>query len=203
MINLSETSIADWIASGSALVSALAVVCALIYAHRQISVWRVEAKSRRRAEIAEDVLTNAYEISDLFRAIRWPVSNIPEQEIKNKAYQYERRLRQIDDGKEIFQSLRYAQTRAKFVLQNDRVDEAISGIFKLRVELVYALDNMIDSITSWSELDIEEKEKIREYKKTIFGRTDKTDQFESQLNKQISALDKILGPMIRYEVRGN
>ena len=121
--------VTDWIVAVSALVSAVAVVWALAYARKEISAWRDEARGRRRAQVAEDVLAAAHNATDVIRSLRSPMDSVPVEMIKDRTYTYKRRHERMVERGEIFVALRHAQIRAKAVFRDDGVDAAVEKIF--------------------------------------------------------------------------
>ena len=195
-----EPFVTDWIAAVSAFVSAVAVVLALLYARKEISAWRNEARGRRRAQVAEDVLAAAHNADDVIRSLRSPMDSVPVEKIKDRTYTYKRRYERMVERGEIFEALRYAQIRAKAVLRDDRVDAAIEKIFRVRMDFMFALEDAVDSVTGEQDLDPNDREFLQEQRKMIFGRFNENDELHVTLTDALNELDKILGPVARFEV---
>ncbi len=192
--------VTDWIVAVSAFVSAGAVVWALVYAYKEISAWRDEARGRRRAQVAEDVLAAAHNATDAIRSLRSPMDSVPVEKIKDRTYTYKRRYERMVERGEIFEALRYAQIRAKAVLRYDGVDPAIEKIFRVRMDFMFALQDAVDSVTDEQDLDPDDREFLQEQRKMIFGRFNENDELHVTLTDALNELDKILGPVARFEV---
>jgi hypothetical protein len=195
-----DPSIADWLAAISSAVSTIAVVGGLFYAHNQIGVWRTEARSRRRAEIAEDVLAASQGATDILNGLRSPLSSIPKEELSNKAYTYEERGRRLAERASEFEALRGAQVRAKAILQDSAVDAAITEIFSCRAEFWIALDLLAEYAgQDFKDLTPEEKEMVKEARANAFGRGRKEDPLGTRLDSAIAVLESHLGPIVRLD----
>ncbi len=161
----SEPSLTDWISAGAAIVSTIVVIWALLYAKRQISVWKTEAQQRRRAEVAEDLLAAAHGAADVIRSLRSPFSSVPVEEAKNRTYIYEQKLRRMAERGAVFETLRHAQIRAKAVLQDETTDAAVEKVFKVRGELLAALEIVIDYARD--EVDLEPEHREGEHRRVV------------------------------------
>ena len=192
--------VTDWIVAVSAFVSAGAVVWALVYAYKEISAWRDEARGRRRAQVAEDVLAAAHNATDAIRSLRSPMDSVPVEKIKDRTYTYKRRYERMVERGEIFEALRYAQIRAKAVLRYDGVDPAIEKIFRVRMDFMFALQDMVDFMTGEEDPDADDREFLQEARKKIFGRFNENDELHVTLTDALDKLDEILGPVVRFEV---
>ncbi len=192
--------VTDWIVAVFAFVSAVAVVLALVYAYKEISAWRDEARGRRRAQVAEDVLAAAHNATDAIRSLRSPMDSVPVEKIKDRTYTFTRRHERMLERDEIFVALRHAQIRAKAVLRYDGVDAAIEKIFRVRMDFVFALQDMVDFMTGEEDSDADDREFLQEARKKIFGRFNENDELHVTLTDALDKLDEILGPVVRFEV---
>ncbi len=192
--------ITDWIVAVSAFVSAGAVVCALAYARKEISAWRDEARGRRSAEVAESVLAAAHEAVDMIHSLRSLMDNVPVEKIEDRAYIYKRRHERMVERGDIFEALRHAQIRAKAVFRDDGVDAAIEKIFRVRADFMGALVDVVDYIIDEEDLDANDQKFFQEARKKIFGRRNENDELHVTLTDALKELEKILGPVVRFEV---
>jgi len=192
--------VTDWIVAVSAFVSAGAVVWALVYAYKEISAWRDEARGRRRAQVAEDVLAAAHNATDAIRSLRSPMDSVPVEKIKDRTYIFKRRHERMVERGEIFVALRHAQIRAKAVFGDDGVDAAIEKIFQVRIDFVGALEDVVDCMIGEEDLDADDRKFLHEARKKIFGRFNENDELHITLTDALNKLDKILGSVVRFEV---
>ncbi len=186
------SSLTEWII-------AVSVVCALLYTRKQISAWRDEARGRRRAQVAEDVFAAAHNAADVIRSLRSPMDSVPEEKIKDRTYIYKRRHERMVERGEIFEALRHAQIRAKAVLRDDRVDAAIEEFFQVRMDFVFALQDIIDYMTEEGP-NPDDRELFKKDQKKIFGRFNKDDELHVTLTAALNKLDEILVPVAGFEV---
>lgn len=194
-----EPSITDWISAVSSIGSTAAVIVGLIFAYRQIGIWKTEARNRRCAEVAEDLIAAARNAEDVIRSLRSPMSSIPMSEIKNKAYIYEERLKRISERNSVFENLRHAQIRAKAVLSDSETDDAIEEIYRVRMDLISALDINAEYFRDPGTIEDDDQEIIKTNRKMVFGRFNESDLLHVNLTSCMDRLDRTLGPVIRLE----
>lgn len=195
----SEPSLTDWISAGAATVSTIVVILALFYAKRQINVWRTEARQRRRAEVAEDVLAAAHSAADAIRSMRSPMDRVPIEEANNKTYIYEQRWKRMVERGSVFETLRHAQIRAKSVLQDEETDVAVEKVFKVRGDFMIALEMAVEYARDHMDLTPEDRDHLRTYRTRIYGRFDEKDELHVELTGALAILENALGPVIRLE----
>ncbi len=64
----------------------------------------------------------------------------------------------------------------------------------------FALQDAVDSVTGEQDLDPNDRELLQEQRKMIFGRFNENDELHVTLTDALNELDKILGPVARFEV---
>jgi hypothetical protein len=190
-------SVTDWISSISSFVSAVAVVCGLIFARQQLNSWRTEAKETRKRELAEEVWATAHKVIDEFRSLRNSFSSIPVSEIANRGYDYERRYKQLRTKDALFESLRDLQIRAKSILQDQDVDAAIDGIANARIEFANSLNEIVELQSEKIEMNSDLRQMMIDARKIVYGRFDNSDEFGKKLNSRLTVLETKLGPTMR------
>lgn len=203
---IDDPTVFEWFSSGSAavasvaaVVSAIAVVWALVYAKRQISAWRSEAKHRRRAEAAEEVLVAAEICEDAFKSVRSPMVLVPQAEIGNQTYAFRHRLERLVGYNKSFESLRFAAIRAKHILKLEDVDKAIEEIFDIRITIYHALDYMIENFDGPELLRETDREILKEKRGIIAAQPKRNDLLHKRLREALDTLNRLLGPIVRYE----
>ncbi|QNR62900.1 hypothetical protein H9N28_15340 [Rhodobacter capsulatus] len=121
----------------------MAAAIAVIAANRQVEAWRAEARAKRRAEIAEELVSLAFEVEDAFRAIRHPSMSLVGVNKENSLVYFERKLSRMGTYDELFLRFRRAQIRVKAIIGNAVVDEAVNTIHASRNRLVIALSALL------------------------------------------------------------
>lgn len=193
-----DQSLFDWISLGSSIFSTLAVIVGLYYAYKQITVWKVDARARRRAEVAEDLLAAAHSAQDVIRSLRSPLSQVPVEEANNETYVYEQRWNRMAERSSVFETLRHAQIRAKAVLASARADEAVEEIYKARSDFMFALEMLADLMRE-EHPATEDRQEAKKFRKTIFGRFNEKDELNQRLVDALATLEDELGADIRLE----
>lgn len=120
-------------------------------------------------------------------------------EIKNKAYIYEERLKRISERNSVFENLRHAQIRAKAVLSDSETDDAIEEIYRVRMDLISALDINAEYFRDPGTIEDDDQEIIKTNRKMVFGRFNESDLLHVNLTSCMDRLDRTLGPVIRLE----
>ena len=189
--------VTEWISALSSFVSALAVVGGVFFASRQLDSWRNQSQQTRSRELAEEIWANAHKILDAFYMLRNPLSQVPISEVKNRTYIYERRLSLLREKDVLFDGMRELQIRAKSILREPKVDNAIDAMFAARAELVYNLEEIIELQADVKDLDADSRTILVEARKIAFGRFDTKDEFGTRLNEKLSILEALLGPVTR------
>ncbi len=197
----SEPTFVEYVTAVSSVVSTIAVVVGLYYGYRQITVWRIDARARRRAEVAEEVLAASYSAGDVISSLRSRLSQVPVDEIENRAYVYEQRWDRMSERSSVFENLRHAQIKAKAVLQSEKTEEAIEAIYKVRNEFLLALEFLAEFAREENP-SREETYGMKEFRQKVFGSFDEQDVLNNQLKQALSNLDTELGPTIRLEREG-
>ena len=77
---MSDPTIADWLGVGANLITTFAVAAGVLIAWRQLEAWKGEHVSKRRAEIAEQLLSAAYEVRSGLHATRSPMEFVSQDE---------------------------------------------------------------------------------------------------------------------------
>lgn len=194
---LSEGStIPDWLSAISNSVSAIAVIVGLAIAWRQLAAWKEQEKQKARSVTAEQIVLNALSIRDVMAAVRHPHSSIPIDQIKNKYFDFDRRMKLLQENVSYFSNLRLAQFKAQLLTFGMDVDTAIDEIFRARNDFQHAVMLLANYVDSRPESQ-EEKDFIRDARRAVYARGDDSDSIAIKLNKAISILETRLGPIIR------
>ncbi len=136
---------------------------------------------------------------DVIQSLRSPMSRVPKESTSDPGYIYKQRWERMADRNEVFERLRHAQVRAKVVLQNNSADSDIEEIFRIRVELLIALEMLLE-MSSYEDLTKEEVEQRIDLKRKAFGHG-KNDDFGKKIEQTLRSVEEKLGPVARLETR--
>ena len=188
------------------------IILASITAIYGISSWRREAKWKRKYEIAEEVLTTFYEISDKFERIRSPHSYVgegktrkrneqetkEESEILDKAYiVFER----FEKEKDPFIKLRSIKYRFMVLYGKESV-EPFMEIEKLTSKLLFASKQLGQRYRKeqgrkeFTEKQLEKHLAKMEELENIFWSDDEMDPFKNEINATITKIEEICGDIL-------
>jgi len=188
------------------------IILASITAIYGISSWRREAKWKRKYEIAEEVLTTFYEISDKFERIRSPHSYVgegktrkrneqetkEESEILDKAYiVFER----FEKEKDPFIKLRSIKYRFMVLYGKESV-EPFMEIEKLTSKLLFASKQLGQRYwkeqgrKEFTEKQLEKHLAKMEELENIFWSDDEMDPFKNEINATITKIEEICGDIL-------
>ena len=162
------------------LISSTSVILVSIVGVWGIKKWRKEIRFKRKFELAEEILINAYEAVDVIGVIRFPASRTDEgqtRELKddetpeqtrtlNNLYVIkERFLKNNDSFKKLF-SIRY---NVKAVMGKE-FEENLNVILKMPKKIFNIVDQYVDVHLNSENYSNEERNRIgKEYSKTVFA----------------------------------
>ena len=189
-------TITEWITAISGAISALAVIVGLIAAFRQLNSWKNQEKSKARSENAKKVMVAALSIGDVLESVRHPFSSIPKAELKNKYYDFERRLKLLQDNYATFNELRLAQFEARLLAFDSKIDLAIVEFFKIRNEFHNAVWLMSDYLEI-KPSSPEELQMLKESREILYATGGDKDSIKKRIDTSTSVLESLLGPIIR------
>lgn len=169
------------------LIGSLSVIIASGFGIWGIITWRKEIQFKRKHELAEEILANAYEAEDVIALIRFPAGRIDEgqsreqseeeasyqTELLNRLYVIkERYLKRNECYKKLF-SIRY---RVKAVFGGE-LHKNLNVILKVPNKIFTVVDQYADTIMNSDSYTTEEKGEIqREYSKVVFARLTKKEE---------------------------
>ena len=190
--------ITDWMSAIGSDASAVFVFAGIIFAWKQLGVWREQAKAVRKAEIAEGLLASASSVVDLMKAVRTPLASVPVDQIKNKNYIVEQKIKRLNEGTIIFQTLRHFQVKSKIVIQESKVDNAVEKLFQSRLDFLNAVDLLVDyKDVSPKDMQPDEKASLVEARRNVFATYGTKDALDQTMSSALLELETYLGPSIR------
>lgn len=185
------------------LISSVSVVTASILGIWGVNAWRKETRFKRKYELAEKVLANAYEAVEVIEFIRFPASTddegqsrtpneneTPEQiKVLNNLFVIkERFIKRNESFKRLF-SIRF-QLKAVF---GQKLEDPFNKILGMPNKIFLAVDQYADTVKNPSRYTDEEKSKLyQEYRKSVFGNLTKKeeDPIYKEMKEALKDLEK-------------
>lgn len=191
------------------ILSAISVIVASLFAIYGILKWKKEIVYRRKFELAEIILANAYEAVDVIQFIRFPGSRAnegqtrkPEEdespketEFLNRLYVIKERFLQRDDCFKNLFSVRY---NVKTIMGKE-IEKNLNIILNMPRRIFNSVDEYIDVIRNPKNFSEEDKKKIQKnYSQSAFAHlTDKTkDSIYLEMNEALRNLEKYCGEIL-------
>ena len=169
------------------LIGSFVVLLTAIVGLYGVRTWKRETQFKRRFELAEKVLANAYEAVEVIDFIRFPASRNDEGQSRkqneeetpsqtnslNNLYVIkERYINRNDSFKRLFK-IRF-QVKAVF---EEKLYENLNAILKMPNKIFTVVDHYADTIMRPDSYTAEEKDEIqREYSKVVFARLTKKEE---------------------------
>ena len=190
------------------LLQGLSIIIASIVAILSISEWRRETKWKRKYELAEEVLSTFYDISDKFEIIRSPAGHLGEGETRKKNInETPEESKILDQAYVVFE--RYEKEKEPFiklmslksrfmVLFGKEAVEPFNEIFKLRNTLFIAATRLgrrywkDQGRRQFDEKQFEKHLKEMEKQEAIFwSDLSDEDEFKKQVDLTICKIENI------------
>jgi len=111
-----DATIPDWINAIAAAIGASAVIIGLVGAKNAVETNRKAARSLRRSEVAEELISLSLNAEDALRQIRNPFSSIPAKKLGDKEYYYQSLYDRVLVHNDLFKSLRNAQIKVRAII---------------------------------------------------------------------------------------
>jgi len=197
---VTAAAIFEGIAAISQLGMTLAVATGVWVAYRQLHVWREQDIQKKRADVAEELVAASLEVSDTLKRLRSLFDQIPEDQVGNRSYVYEKRLERFNDAAERFQLLRRLQIRASALLGDKHIDESVDVLFEVRQKVIVAIQMLSDRHECYGDEDEETRELYKRMRRDMWGSYgEKHDPLGMKQLDAIDSLEAKLTPFIRYE----
>ena len=196
----------DTVQSIAALIEALSVLGALIFAIWGVNAWRKQIIGQRRIDLAESILLAVFRAKDAFDDIRSPFSQIGEDEIDRfvrdhklekgqaiTAALYFNRIERVNSYKEVFEQLRELsyKRRVTFNLHDMKYAEAF---FQARAEVIGAARDAIEALLHGDQIDSEEEKRIRS---ALYRKHDLSDKISVSIEKIVKDASLEFSPILK------
>lgn len=185
------------------LISPISVIIASVFGIWGINTWRKEIPFRRKYELAEKVLANAYEAVEVIESIRFPASNsyeglsrksngneTPHQtKILNNLYVVKERFYKRNDSFKKLFSVRF-QLKAVF---GQKLEDPFNKILGMPNKIFLAVDQYADTVKNPKNYTSKEKSKLyQEYSKSVFGSliNKEEDPIYNEMKEALKDLEK-------------
>ena len=187
---------ADAISAAGDLLSGLGVCVGLFFAWQQLSSWKLQTISNKRAEVAEEALLAAYQFDDALRILRsrfkrYYLEEGETSDVAARRYLAER-LKLLGERQA---DLRRAQIRARAVLDSDDLDKEIDILTDIAVETRLAHESLIEPVNR--PMSIDERELV-DIRRIAYGSYDEKDALGVRQIEALGRIKKILRPLIAH-----
>lgn len=194
--------ICDWtpekVSALSSVVTALVVVVGLHIAAKQLTAWRIEKRSVRRSEVAEELIALAFKVHDAMQHMRMRIDSIPRDKANDRMFRWNKRYERVVSYNDLFNSLRDAQIRVKAVLGIEAVDQAVDSLISARSKIAIAIEVLAEMESQDVNVPRERNLEL-ELRKDVFGHFSKDDELGQKILTALSTIENELSPIARLE----
>lgn len=173
--------------------------CVGVYvAHRQLSVWRSEHILKRRAEVAEKLLSRAKSVRGAIAAVRTAMESVPKDAENRRDAVCDIKWERLRSYDAEFDDLRDLQILHQALVGEQTVQEAVEALFAARQEIYAALA----TLSGWSAGENPKAEHVQLERKLfciISSMGDAYDELGPKIEKAIKVLEKELLPQVRMQ----
>lgn len=191
--------------------TAVAAMLAALFAYRGLRIWRDEMPGRRKAELAEEVLADFYQVRDVFLWVRSPASYSSEadnrprddgekEDLARELDSYFVPIARLNNDRTFLSAFRAKRYRFRAVFGDD-ADKPFQELRKIEV-LVNTSANMLSrvarsdarrgrSTTSLSE------EQRRKHEAHIWSTGENDDPISPRIDAAVKAIEDICRPAIK------
>ena len=186
--------------NGIAQVSmAIAVGAGVYIANKQLKSWRLEHQSKRKADVAEKLLSNAMDAKDALSSVRSAMEGVPQDVEDRQAYIVRLKGERMMGYAEVFERLRASQVQFRALVGDMDVNSAVEDILEVRREVLVALQMLVIPVAGGRQTNegfaFEEEMRSKIY---AMG-SDKYDKLAPRIRGAIETLETKLLPAIRME----
>ncbi|WP_162561786.1 hypothetical protein [Limimaricola hongkongensis] len=180
-------------------VGSFAAGIGLIIAFIQLSRWRHEAQSRKRAEVAEECLVAVRGVDYALNSIRHPVRRLVEVERLTSDLVFKDSLKKMADAEGVFQKLKSAQVRCDIHFGDAVVTSSIKELFFIRANIINALQKLIE--LSKATASVQDEQAV-ELTSIAFSSAGGEDEISKKQSEAVDGIFKVLLPIAQLEKSG-
>jgi hypothetical protein len=191
----------DRLSEAGQFISALAISIGVFIAWRQLSTWRDQSLSERRAEIAIEIVGLAHEIKNSFDEVRTPseLISVDADDPEGKLKRVQARLDRLFATNAEFDRLAKLRIRQRLIIGSQEVDELVKEFHEIRTMVLVLLSRLIRHHKSARyNLSERELERIYEAEDAMYGAGNSEDSIEKRLIRCIEGLEKALGQYAKF-----
>jgi len=176
----------------------LAAAAGVWVAYSQLIATRRARLVQRRSQVAEDLISLAFNAEDALKEIRNPFDSIPKDKASDKVYPYQRRFDRIVKHNDLFRELRDAQIRVRAVIGDNEVDSAVESLFSARSIVAAAIKTLAEMANedAMGEHDRDFKRRLRSEMSGGFSGHDKVGE---TIANAVKTIESRLSPVARIE----
>lgn len=188
----------DKVSALSSVLTALVVGVGLHIATKQLTAWRIEKRSIRRSEVAEELMALAFKVYDAMQDMRRRIDSIPRDKVNDRTFGWNKRYQRVASYNELFNSMRDAQIRAKAVLGIEAVDQAVDTLFHARFRVANAIEILAEMEEQDENVPSERVQKL-ELRKDVFGSFSDDDELGQEILTALNTIENELIQIARLE----
>ena len=187
------------VSAAAQLITGVAVAVGVWIAWRQLGSWRDEAKSKRKALIAEELLDAAYACDRAIKYVRNPWgTKAPENDANPDTFARRERMNRSHEKQECFERLGVANVRSKAILGVEEVNAAVDALFDVKQEVDASLASLATRAGGREDTDTEAF--YEKCNRSVFGSYSERDELGTRQIKAIESLEEHLFPFVRFEI---
>jgi hypothetical protein len=176
----------------------LAAAAGVWVAYSQLIATRRARLVQRRSQVAEDLISLAFNAEDALKEIRNPMTTIPKDKVADKTFSYQLRYDRIVKHNDLFQDLRDAQIRVRAVIGDEQVDSAVEALFSARLKVGIAIQILAEMANDGS-IDVDNREHVSRLRSEMSGGFSGSDEVGISIDDAVKTIESRLSPVARIE----
>jgi hypothetical protein len=171
-------------------------------AYKGLEKWRSETLGKRKAELAEKVLSSFYEMAEIIKGAREPFvglhetakrNGLPDHVTQDSNFVPERRLL---EHQELFGRFRSLRHEFAAVFGSDKA-KPFDELWRIRVEINHAVDNMLRNREMGQSRRPEDIKQWQEWYRTAFRHPDESkDEIAKRISSMVAGVEETCRPAI-------
>lgn len=184
----------DWQAWAT-FANAVAIGIGILVARQEVSRIWIERSAIRKAEVAEEALSNLYEAQDVFKTLRNPFSRSPIEDLKEPVQLRVARITysRLDTERAFFEKARAIAPKVRALFGPAAYDH-YKTIFDVRNKIANAAQNYVDF--AGDPPDPEMRDILKDIRRTLYAIGD-DDPISGEINNAVEAAEKLFLPILR------
>lgn len=192
-------SLTDWIGAIANGVTALAVGIGVYIGYQQLEAWRAEAKLKRKAEVAEWVISLANRISDAFNDVRSPMESVPADSENHRETVINKKWNRLKEHDKLFEDMRSAQIQARAIVDITVVNESIAELIGIRRE-IYAAHSTLSGVPEEHYNSGRHRDLYNDLEMIMYKTFGDRDRISPRQDADVSSIKNAHFPVVRLEI---